>query len=649
MEGKVRIVRLYRRLLMIGAGSILFCAPGLSRAQAPAPAAPAVGQAELNLRKSVNTREFRGQEVQGEDRQIGRGDTLWRILVEEKGLSGKKFRSYLVVIRGLNPQVKNLDVLRVGDKIFIPLRVDQLLEERPPTEPVGSTRPQPGADVTTNYRVKPGEHLYQILREQLKITDDRKLAQYYALVKDLNPERKNWDTLLEGDILRLPVVGRAQEITARAPPAIVESKRPTEPIARAETKSAPEVQSTVEAKPSVQAKLSGEAKPTAEVKSQAEVKPVPEAKTSAAAKPTLADRRPSLRAPATENMTLFATVVEAMGGQMQQSGEEVVVLKEGTVRFDKSSYPVVYSPALGQKVVIDPNDKIPASLRTKLGDPTLATQVLPMANGLSIQEAVSQLLARLGYQPLSTDRPVVVQEEGIAFEAKGNWIALAPEHNNRTQEIVVINLTDEPSEIPDYLKAQLAKKGLHLRDVAYPSPALRQSPPEAINAPKELTTQAKNWPPDKREMVDSVLLSFGITFGVGETLSVELRDGLRVDARIDRLFEQGGKRTALFFQRTDPEIKRALQDKQGVRAVELEIGSLSSRELVDKVLSILGHQASYREHRFAAANGAAQDRLTVTAWGFHLPQRSMFVTDRQIPAVLYRFFFEKGLEIVYFQ
>jgi hypothetical protein len=623
MEGKVRIVRLHHYLLMMVAGIILFSAPALIRAQAPA---QATGQAELNLRKSVNTREFRGQEVQGEDRQIGRGDTLWRILVEEKGLSGKKFRSYLVVIRGLNPQVKNLDVLRVGDKIFIPLRVDQLLEERPAMEAGAPARPQPGGDLTTNYRVKPGEHLYQILREQLKITDERKLAQYYALVKDLNPERKNWDSLLEGDILRLPVLGRGQEIAARAPSPVTESKRPTEPIARTEAKVMTEMKPALEATPS------------AEVKTSAP-KPVP----------APADRRPSLRAPATENMTLFATVVEAVGGQMQQSGEEVVVLKEGTVRFDKSSYPVVYSPALGQKVVIDPDDKIPASLRTKLGDATLATQVLPMANGLSIQEAVSQLLARLGYQPLSTDRPVVVQEEGIAFEAKGNWIALAPEQSNRTQEIVVINLTEEPSEIPDYLKAQLAKKGLHLRDVAYPSSTPRLSLPEAPNAPKELITQVRNWPRDKREMVDSLLLSFGITFGVAETLSVELRDGLRVDARVDRLFEQSGKRTALFFQRTDPEIKRALQDKQGVRAVELEIGSLSSRELVDKVLSMLGHQASYREHRFAAANGAVQDRLTVTAWGFHLPQRSMFVTDRQIPAALYRFFFEKGLEIVYFQ
>ena len=119
--------------------------------------------------------------------------------------------------------------------------------------------------------------------------------------------------------------------------------------------------------------------------------------------------------------------------------------------------------------------------------------------------------------------------------------------------------------------------------------------------------------------------------------------------RTNLSFELAGKKTALFFQRLDPEIVKALQESHGVRAVEVDLTNLSSRDLIDRVLTVLGEPGSYREHRFAAANGAAKDRLTVTAWGFHLPRRSLFVTDRQIPAGLHRFFFEKGLEIVYFQ
>jgi hypothetical protein len=195
MEGQVTSrENFYRHLLMFAAGFGGWSAIGFGYAQEKS-AAP--GQAEMSLRKSVNTREFQGQQVEGEERQIGRGDSLWRILVEEKGLPGQKFRSYLVVIRGLNPQAKNLDVLRVGDKIFIPLRVDGAVETA--REP---NQLKPGT--TINYRIKSGEHLYQILRDQLKVTDERKVAQYYSLAKDLNPERKDWDTLLEGETIRLP-------------------------------------------------------------------------------------------------------------------------------------------------------------------------------------------------------------------------------------------------------------------------------------------------------------------------------------------------------------------------------------------------------------------------------------------------------------
>ena len=84
---------------------------------APAQEPSAGGQAEINLRRSAQSRPYQGRDVEGEERQIGPGDTLWRILVRDKGLPGQNFRSYLVVIRGLNPHIKDPQILRVGDKI----------------------------------------------------------------------------------------------------------------------------------------------------------------------------------------------------------------------------------------------------------------------------------------------------------------------------------------------------------------------------------------------------------------------------------------------------------------------------------------------------------------------------------------------------
>ena len=583
----------------------MLAATGRSEAQLAPPTPSSSDQPELNLRKSVKSRDYQGRQYEGEERQIGRGDSLWRILVEEKGLSGQKFRSYLVVIHGLNPQLKNLDVLRVGDKIFVPLRFEQVGDSRRLAEPAERTQGEAGA--TISYRVKAGEHLYQILREQLKLTEERKLAQYYSLVKDLNPQRKDWDTLLEGEVIRLPVLGGRDLASGE------NSKIP--PLKRSpETLAAPEL------------------------------KPQPEVKTAA---PPF-DSRQALRSPAKENLALLASVMEAMGNEMRQNGEEAVNLKEGAARFERSAFPVVYNPTLRQRLIIDPDGKIPASLKAKLSDPNIATPVVAMVNGISIQDAVAQSLAALGYQSLPIDRPVVIQEEGVIVEAKGSWMVLAPEVSNKPQEVYVINLVNQASEIPDYLQNELAKKGLLVRDVVLPA-SNAQSARDQMDAPKLGAPPVKNLPRDKQELVDALLLAYGIMFGVGENLSVELNHGLRMEVRSDRVFELAGQRTGLFFHATDPEIRKSLQDKQGMKIVELDLKSLSTRELISRVLSLLGDQSTYREHRFSAASGLMQDRLTVKAWGFQLTKKPLFVTDRQIPGALQRFFFEKGLEIIYFQ
>jgi hypothetical protein len=578
---------------------------GPAQAQSQPEASARTEAAEINLRKSIVVREYQGRQVSAEERRIGRGDSLWRILVEEKGLPEKRFRSYLVVIRGLNPQVKNLDVLRAGDKIFIPLKLGD--SEEPPRRDTAATETnRPGSGRIVNYQVKAGEHLYRILRERYKNADDRQIAQYFALVKDLNPERQDWETLRGGEVIRLPALDVGSD--ADKPEGSTRASSP----ARAPLAQAP---------------------PVAQ----------PKTETSRSIDPTEA-----MRAPARENLPLFMKVAEATGNEVQSTGEESVTLPDGTVRFDKSKYPVIYNVALRQRVVIDPDGKIPASLKAKLNDPRIGTPVVPMANGLSIAEAVRELLVSIGYQPLPTDRPVVVQEAGITFEAQGSWMALAPAVSNRPQEVIVVNLTGHGNEIPEYLTAELVKRGVHLRDVVLPQSTYSVVPIGAKNQLRD-PGSVKELPRDKRELVDALLLSFQIPFGIAENVSVELRDGLRVETRADRLFELDGKRTAVFFRRIDPVIRQALQEKHNTRSFELEIDPLSSRDVIFQVLSLLGDGAAYSEHRFAAAEGPAPGRLALKAWGFNVKKKPMFVTDRQIPPALQRFFFEKGLEIVYFQ
>ena len=569
-------------------------------------------ESQMSLRKSADARDYKGQPVEGENRLIGPGDSLWRILIQEKGLPEKKFSQYVVVIRGLNPQMKSANVLKMGDTLFIPMRPDEALgRQSTVAETAAAPRASFGKGSIIDYRVRRGNHLYQILREQLGITDERKLAVYYALVKDLNPQRKEWDILLEGEVIHLPTTGStgskgaiAAEIKPALPP-------PAEKVAQSPQVAAP---------------------------APSEIAPASDA-------PVTLDYARQL--PAQENLPLLKLVLNTLGSEVQTEGQEVFVFKHGVVRIDKSSYPLVYNRKLQQKVIIDAGEQIPTSLRKNLESPDSGTSVLPLTKSASLQEAVGQLLSRLGYQALPSDRSIVIQEDGVTFEAKGTWMALAPEESNKPQEVFIITVTDQVGEIPEYLREQLSAKGLHLKDVVLPSTSPAAAAP-VNQEPKGLTAEVKTWPREKSEIVDALLLAYGIPFGVAETQSVELGEGLRVETRSDRVFDSKGQRTCLFFRRIEPAIKKALQERQTMKVVELDLSTLSPKEIIDRILHELGDKTVYREHKFSAGTGD-KDRLNISTSGFWLRNRSMFLTDRRIPIALHRFFFEKGLEIVYFQ
>jgi hypothetical protein len=273
--------------------------------------------------------------------------------------------------------------------------------------------------------------------------------------------------------------------------------------------------------------------------------------------------------------------------------------------------------------------------------------VFSIPPAMTVKQAVGELLARLGFQLLGAEQPVVVQEAGLAFEARGDWTALAPEESNKRQAIFVVSLSDKSASIPDYFRMRLAALGLHLKEVAVSSSAEPVFVPTA--RPNAVVATPRQWPRDAEALTDEVLSAYGIRFSASEMLPVPVREGLKVEIVCDRIFTLNGRRIGIFFRRLEPEIRAALQQRQLITPVELEVGVLSAREVIARLVNELGDEASYREHRFSVAGGANPGKLTVAARGFVLANPALFVTDTEVPTDYHRFFFERGLDIVYFR
>ena len=170
-------------------------------AQEQAPGGRQEEPAQLQLRRTVKSREYQGKTVEGEERVIRPRDTLWGILVRERGLSGKRFSRYVILIGALNPRLKRPDVLQIGDIIFIPLEADEVL----------GIKAAPESAETRLYHVKRGDQLYKVLREQLGVQGLAQLRSAAERVKGLNPGKKNWDNLLAGETIRLPSASGSAE------------------------------------------------------------------------------------------------------------------------------------------------------------------------------------------------------------------------------------------------------------------------------------------------------------------------------------------------------------------------------------------------------------------------------------------------------
>ena len=537
---------------------------------------------KLRLQKSVKTREFQGKPVEGEERTVGPQETLWQFLIREKGLSQKNFSRYLILIGSLNPQLKNPNVLPLGGTIFIPIRPDEILGIEVPS----------GQGPPRVYRVKVGDYLYKIIREQLGAQEKKALEGALGEVKRLNPQKKNWNLLLVGEALTVPGSGKMPQIAAGKPAEGAPGISPQPPVESVGL-----------------------------------------------------DYGQKL--PAQANLQLLEQVVNVLGNEMNRKGEELLPVQEGTIRMDRGAYPVIMNPKKGQKVILDIGGKIPPSLKTKLEARSSSVPVVSLKPNASLHDAVDSLISRLGFQSLPGNRPITVQDQGVGVQLKGEWMVAVPEESGGGQAVWIIALTDGPGKTPDYLREYLSLRGMNLREVLVPA----SSPsPSSLSQSAQAGTekQIEVWPREKRALVDVFLKSYPVSFSVDRQVVLSLREGIRMDLKMDRSFESGGKKFAVFFRQIGDEAKKALEQGEGVKPIELDLGSLSPRDLISRLVAGFGESAVYREHRFSAVEGPAKDKVVFTVPGFFFSSRSLLLTDREIPKDLHRFFFDKGLRVVYF-
>ncbi|MGH7844782.1 MAG: hypothetical protein ACREQW_06395, partial [Candidatus Binatia bacterium] len=341
-------------------------------------------------------------------------------------------------------------------------------------------------------------------------------------------------------------------------------------------------------------------------------------------------------------------VATVLGGTFVRTGEEVFQLQNGKVTFDRAVYPVFSDSLLGRRVLVDTRNAIPAGLKARIEGEMTDTSVITLTKDSGASEVGRKLLARLGYQVLPTHRPLVLHDMGVGIQVKGDWMVMEPETTGEKEQIWVFLLTKAPGAIPDSLRHYLSTKGVTLAPILMPA-SMNSPNPARGHESAALAAEPERLPGHPTGLVDSLLKSSQIAYTRDREVSVILREGIQLKIKVDRYWESAGKKFGLVFGKLSGELKKAVEGSAGLKLVEVDIKTLTPREIVARVLQGLGEDTIYTENRFVGANtGRLKESLVLEVRGFLARDGTLLLTDRALPRDVERFILNQGIEIAYF-
>lgn len=163
------------------------------------------------LYKNYVIKEDMGWDILCAPYTVERNDWVLKIFKLRGEIARKDFTHFLQIFKRINPHIKNIDRIRPGQQIYIPLR---RLRESPAPERTSGIVTIPFVDLSRNsgrtpppansYRVKRGDTVSKLLAGQFGRYGSNSYKEAVALFKQLNPHVKDIDLIFTSQTIFLP-------------------------------------------------------------------------------------------------------------------------------------------------------------------------------------------------------------------------------------------------------------------------------------------------------------------------------------------------------------------------------------------------------------------------------------------------------------
>jgi hypothetical protein len=161
--------------------------------------------------KSYIVRYDRGWNILCEAYTVKKDDWIFKLFRQKGEISHSDFPEFLRIFERLNPHIHDLDHIRPGQRILIPLKKvgEDIFSEQSSgvvTIPYFSAKDLPEAkkNQSTDYRVKNGDCVSVLIAERYGKYGTEFYHAGEKLFKELNPKIKNLNLIYAGQVIRLP-------------------------------------------------------------------------------------------------------------------------------------------------------------------------------------------------------------------------------------------------------------------------------------------------------------------------------------------------------------------------------------------------------------------------------------------------------------
>jgi len=148
---------------------------------------------------------------------VQKGDVLSAIVRRMPGITEKEIPLYYRMIKELNPEIDDLNKLRLGQELILPGKPVNASTDKTGSASAAKETTPSSAEGTQAYRVKKGDTLIHIVHRELRVPS--KTQQMMLAIKSLNPSIKDANKIYVGQIIRLPAgttVAKAATVQAIA-------------------------------------------------------------------------------------------------------------------------------------------------------------------------------------------------------------------------------------------------------------------------------------------------------------------------------------------------------------------------------------------------------------------------------------------------